>query len=103
MQFFLLNIIKWLEAHQLPCLFKAITHIDCPGCGIQRSLLLLIRGDIPGSFKIYPALIPIILLIAFLILHVIKNIKGGTVILKYSYLFCAGTILLGYIYKLLII
>ncbi len=102
MQIFLLDIIKWLEAHQLPCLFKELTRFDCPGCGLQRSLLLLIRGDIQGSFTMYPALIPIILLLAFLILHVIKNIRGGTVILKYSYLFCAGIILLGYFYKLII-
>ncbi|MFM6925772.1 MAG: DUF2752 domain-containing protein, partial [Ferruginibacter sp.] len=30
----LINISTWLEAHQLPCPFKQITHIDCPGCGI---------------------------------------------------------------------
>ncbi|MBK7377164.1 MAG: DUF2752 domain-containing protein [Chitinophagaceae bacterium] len=37
MSFWFLNIIDWLQQHQLPCLFRQLTHIDCPGCGMQRS------------------------------------------------------------------
>jgi hypothetical protein len=61
----------------------------------------LLRGDMIGSFKIYPALLPIILLFAFLILHVTKKIKAGTAVLKYMYFFCAGIILISYIYKII--
>ena len=102
MSFYFLNIIGWLEKHQLPCLFKQITHVDCPGCGLQRSFLLLLSGDVVGSLKMYPALIPIILLFGFLLLHLMIKIKNGTVILKYSYIFCAGIIMLSYIYKLIV-
>ena len=102
MTLYFLNIIGWLEAHQLPCLFKSVTHFDCPGCGMQTSFLLLLNGDIAGSFKTYPALIPIILLFGFLLLHLIKNFKNGTAVLKYSFIFCAGIIMISYIYKLII-
>lgn len=102
MSFCFLNIVGWLESHQLPCLFKAVTHIECPGCGMQRSFLLLLKGDIAGSYEQYPPLIPVILLFALLILHLIKNIRSGTTILKYGYFFCAGIILVSYIYKLVI-
>ena len=102
MTFTFLNIVNWLEAHQLPCLFKQLTHFDCPGCGMQTSFLLLLNGDIAGSLKTYPALLPIILLFAFLILHLIKNFKNGSVFLKYAYIFCAGIIMISYIYKLTI-
>jgi len=101
MNFFLLNIISWLEAHQMPCLFKQVTHIDCPGCGIQRSFVLLMKGQVNASFFMYPALMPILLLFAMLILHVILKIRNGAVILKYMYFFCTGIILVSYIYKLL--
>ena len=101
MTFYFLNITTWLEAHQLPCLFKAVTHIDCPGCGIQRSFILLIKGDVTSSFLMYPALIPVLLLFSFLILHVITKIKHGAAILKFAYIFCAGIILVSYIYKLI--
>jgi hypothetical protein len=57
MTFYFFNIIDWLQAHQLPCMFKSITHFDCPGCGLQRSLLLLLRGDMVNGFKTYPALL----------------------------------------------
>jgi Protein of unknown function (DUF2752) len=102
MSFHILNIISWLEKHQLPCLFKQLTHIDCPGCGMQRSLLLLLNGEVLSSFKMYPALVPIMLLFGFLVLHLIFKIRNGTIILKYSYIFCAGIIMLSYIYKLII-
>ncbi len=102
MSYGFLNIIGWLEQHQLPCLFKQLTGLDCPGCGMQRSFILLLKGDVLSSFKMYPALLPVILLLVLLILHVIIKIKHGTAILKYSYFFCAGIIALGYIYKLII-
>lgn len=97
-----LNIASWLEAHQLPCLFKQVTHIDCPGCGIQRSFVLLIKGDLQASFMTYPALIPILLLFTVLILHVILKMRNGAGILKYMYIFCTGIIIVSYIYKLLV-
>lgn len=101
MIYHLLNITSWLETHQLACPFKLMTHLDCPGCGIQRSLVLLLKGDLSASFFKYPALIPILLLFAFLLLHVVFKIKNGTIVLKYLYFFCAGIILVSYIYKLL--
>jgi Protein of unknown function (DUF2752) len=102
MSIILLNITSWLEAHQLPCMFKAITHIDCPGCGFQRSFILFINGHFSASFFMYPALIPILLLFAFLMLHVTLKIKNGATILKFAYIFCAGIIMVSYIYKLLV-
>jgi len=98
---YLLGIISWLEGHQIPCPLKLLTGFDCPGCGIQRSLALLLKGDLANSFIMYPALLPIILLLGLLILHLAGKLKKGTIILKYSYIFCAGIIMLGYIYKLI--
>ena len=99
---YLLNIIRWLEFHQLPCPFKRLTHIDCPGCGLQRSFVLLLKGDVSDSFFMYPALIPLLLLFTFLILHVLFKIRNGAAILKFAYIFCTGIIMVSYIYKLLV-
>jgi hypothetical protein len=101
MVLFFLNITNWLEEHQLPCMFKTITHFDCPGCGLQTSLLLLLRGNMVDSFKTYPALLPIIFLFTFLGFHVIKKTTNGATVLKYLYFFCTGIIVLSYIYKLI--
>lgn len=99
---YFLNISNWLQAHQLPCLFKSITHFDCPGCGIQRSFIFLLKGNILQSVRMYPALIPIILLFTFLLLHLIVKIKNGQLVLKYTYIFCVTLIMVSYIYKLFI-
>ena len=100
MSFTLINITNWLETHQLPCMFKAVTHFECPGCGMQRSFILLIRGDITESFFMFPSLIPIILMFAFLFLHLMFKIKNGANILKYTYILCAVIVMVSYIYKL---
>jgi hypothetical protein len=56
---------SWLKAHLLPCPFKYITGIDCPGCGFQRSLLALVKGDVHQSFLLYPPTIPLLIMAAW--------------------------------------
>lgn len=53
-------------AFYLPCPFKSVTGIDCPGCGFQRSVVALWEGDLATSFQTYPPAIPILALFAFL-------------------------------------
>jgi hypothetical protein len=101
MLIYFLNIISWLQQHQLPCMFKSLTHFDCPGCGLQGSFILLLKGNLWSSFKMYPALLPIILLFSFLIIHLTKKINTGATILKYLYVSCSITILISYIYKII--
>jgi len=50
----------------LPCLNKKIFGFDCMGCGMQRSTLLVFKGEFIAAFKMYPAiftLIPLAILI----------------------------------------
>lgn len=50
-----------MEDYMLPCMHKKFFGVDCLGCGIQRSLMLLLQGDVIGAFKMYPALFSLIL------------------------------------------
>lgn len=104
MQLFLLdhfysNSVKWMEQHMLTCPSKYFTHIDCPGCGLQRSYISLLKGDIAESLRLYPAAIPILFLIWFLVLHLINKYKKGANILAVLYIFCAIIIAVHYIYR----
>jgi len=45
----------------IPCPFKYLTGYDCPGCGFQRALIALIKGDFQESFQLYPPTIPLLL------------------------------------------
>jgi hypothetical protein len=78
--------IDWLENHFLSCPVKEAIGQDCPGCGMQRAFVALMRGDVWLSLKLYPGLIPFLFLIIFLILHLIFKFKNGAVILQYTFI-----------------
>ncbi|MBO4402595.1 MAG: DUF2752 domain-containing protein [Bacteroidales bacterium] len=60
-------LADWLEAHALPCVYRRLTGICCPFCGIQRSVIALFRGDFLQSVMLYPALLPLMLSVAGLL------------------------------------
>ncbi len=52
--------------------------MECPGCGMQRSLIALLKGNIMESLHYHVALIPFMITIAILIVQlIIKHEKGG--------------------------
>jgi len=61
----------------LPCLNKKLFGLDCLGCGFQRSLLYVIKGDFIVAFNVYPAIYTLILLAIFLILNLKFKFKSG--------------------------
>ena len=40
------------------CLLASTTGLPCPGCGITRATLALLRGDFAESLRFFPMLIP---------------------------------------------
>ena len=98
----LLKIITWLESHQGTCSFREIAGIDCPGCGLQRSILALLRGDLVESILRFPALLPLVAMFVFLGIHLVFKLKHGALVLKVFYIANIAIIVLNYIYKLII-
>jgi hypothetical protein len=35
-----------------PCVFHALTGLQCPGCGTTRALHHLLHGDVAGAFRL---------------------------------------------------
>jgi hypothetical protein len=95
------RLINWLEAHQNSCPFKEHFGIDCPGCGLQRSIIELLKGNIMESIILYPALLPILTMFSFLALHLLFRFRHGALILKIMFIFNISLIALNYIYKLI--
>jgi len=92
-----------MELPLLPCAYKELFGMNCPMCGFQRAMLLLLKGDIVESMKMYLPLIPTLLLIVLWVFHIIRPraIKAKNIRL-YSGLLLA-LILINYFVKLLII
>ncbi|MFD0990824.1 DUF2752 domain-containing protein [Mariniflexile jejuense] len=65
-----------LEDYMLPCLNKKLFGFECMGCGMQRSVSLILHGDFIGAFYMYPAiytLIPLFVIIGINFLFKFKN------------------------------
>jgi hypothetical protein len=98
----LLSVITWLESHQSTCSFREMTGIECPGCGLQRSILALLRGDLAGSILQFPALLPLAAMFLFLGIHLVFKLKHGALILKIFYIGNISLIVLNYVCKIII-
>ena len=55
----------------IPCLFHKLTNLYCPGCGITRSIVSLLKGNISEAFK-YNQLV--FILLPFLTIYFIYKI-----------------------------
>jgi hypothetical protein len=95
------SLTNWLENNMQTCAFKQMTGKDCPGCGSQRSFFLLLKGQIGESICMYPALIPIIILFLFLIVHLIFKFNKGGTFLKYNFIVVMSIIVVSYLFKIL--
>jgi ABC-type transport system involved in cytochrome c biogenesis permease component len=64
----------------LTCLSKQYFGVECPGCGAQRSLVCLCRGELLDSIALFPALIPLMI---FMIISGLSLIKPLNLNLKW--------------------
>lgn len=93
-------MLEWLEAHQLSCWIKSVIGIECPGCGMQRAVLLLLKGDFGTSFSVYPGLLPLLLFLILIVLKICGIKKIQPELLKITGFVCLATILISYLLKL---
>lgn len=94
------KLAHFLEDHYQPCAIKQCTGVDCPGCGMQRSFHALLEGDILETVHQYPALLPLIGMFLFLILHLVFKFKNGAQALMVMFIANVAIILINYLAKL---
>lgn len=95
-----MGFINWLEDNLLACPYKKYFNMECLGCGMQRSFIALLKGNITESFFYYPALMPMIIMFLFLIVHLIFKLKNGAAWLKYLFIFNISIVVINFILKL---
>ena len=95
-----MSLITWLENNLLACPYKKYFGLDCFGCGMQRSFVELLKGNLVESFYLYPALIPMIFMFLLLVVHLIFKFKNGGTWLKYTFLIVVVIVVLNFITKL---
>ena len=90
-----------LEDYMLPCLNKKLFGFDCLGCGLQRSVLLILKGDLIGAFKMFPAIFSLIFLIGYVFLNLKYNFNNSQFIIRLLFAVNAILIVGNFILKLL--
>ena len=96
----MIQIVEWLEAHKLPCLYEKFLGTPCPGCGMQTAFIDLLKGHVLDSLRTYPPLIPLMMVIAFLFLHLLFKFRYGAAIIKISFIITASLMGINYIFRL---
>jgi len=95
-----MGFISFLEDNMLSCQWKSMG-MECMGCGFQRSVIFLLKGDFTNAFMSYPAIYSLILLVAMLGLHLKFNFSQGHKILLWLFIFNLIIIIGNYILKLI--
>jgi hypothetical protein len=88
-----------LENYMLPCLTKTLFGFECFGCGFQRSFLLLIHGDFIDAFWMYPAIYPMLIFGALVILSKYYPFKHQQNLIHWFGALTVVTILTNFIIK----
>lgn len=74
------DFIQFLEENMGSCPWQKIG-LDCLGCGMQRSIILLLKGEFIASFFMYPSLCTLVIMFIFLPIHLKYKVKNGHKIL----------------------
>ena len=75
--------------------------MECPGCGLQRAVLLLFDGEFQAAFFMYPAIYPMGLLLLFLLLDQFVSIKYANIISITLMITTVTFILTNFLFKLI--
>lgn len=89
-----------MEEYMLPCLNKKYLGFECMGCGIQRSISLLFKGQFTDAFFMYPAIYPLLALLAFLVVNQFISFKYANKSIIFLAILTVATIIVSYIIKM---
>jgi len=89
-----------MEKYMLPCANKWLFGIDCPGCGLQRSLALLIEGEFGRAWHMFPPIYSMLLFCFFLGLHLIDKSRNYQKIVIATAILNGAIMIISYIYKI---
>lgn len=81
------------------CHWKSTFGIECFGCGFQRSMMALFKGNLIESILIFPAAIPLLITLFYTLLHLWFKFKNGARNIIVLFSFTAFLILLNFILK----
>ncbi|MGI9530750.1 DUF2752 domain-containing protein [Lutimonas sp.] len=95
-----MGFISFLENNMLSCQWQNLG-MECMGCGFQRSVIFLLKGDFFKAFITYPAIYSLLAMGLILGLHLKFNFSAGHKILQWLFVLNVIIIVGNYILKLI--
>ena len=96
-----MGLISFLEENMLSCQWKDQFGVECTGCGMQRSIIHLLKGEFVEALYIYPAIYTLIILFIFLALHLKFDFKQGHKILLFLFIINLAIMLTNFIINII--
>ncbi len=87
------------EDYMLPCLNKKLFGFECMGCGLQRSVSLIFKGEFVAAFYMYPAIYTLILLFFAIIISLFYKFKYSSKIINSLAIASITIIIVSFIFK----
>lgn len=90
-----------LDDYMLPCLNKKLFGVECMGCGLQRSMALIFKGEFIDAFYMYPAIYSLIILFICIGINIFFKFKHSNKIIGALAIITVTTIIISYIIKII--
>ncbi|RMG18088.1 MAG: DUF2752 domain-containing protein [Bacteroidetes bacterium] len=74
-----------LSNYLLPCPSMYVLGLPCPGCGMQRAMLLWLQGELWAALCMFPPMIPLILLFGLVLTTRRRSFRGRNALLLIAY------------------
>jgi hypothetical protein len=100
MKIHLAHLFLMIEDFMLPCLNKKLFGFDCPGCGLQRAVVHLAKGEFVTAFEMYPAVYGLLTLVLFAVAGQFIKFRYDTQIKIFLGVLTGVTIIASYILKM---
>ncbi|NMH86081.1 DUF2752 domain-containing protein [Flavivirga algicola] len=88
-----------LDDYMLPCLNKKLFGVECMGCGLQRSIALILKGQFIDAFYMYPAIYSLIILFLYIGINIFFKFKHSNKIIGGLAILTVAIIIVSYIIK----
>ena len=83
----------------IPCFSKTLFGVECLGCGFQRGLVLLLRGNFAAAFQMYPAIYTTLLFLGIVGLHFVDKQRNYKNLIIAMAIINGLFMIAGYLYK----
>lgn len=90
-----------MEEYMLPCLNKKFFGVECFGCGMQRALALIFKGEFVQAFYMYPAIYTLLPLFFIVFLNILFKFKNSNRIKSVLAILSIIIIIVNYLIKII--